>query len=124
MEKAPRNLAEQYESELSIKLADMPTSVFKNPGTYPFAVSDSMSIFISKISHKYIFDKYGVDSEGTLAEGYVKIKKINGEFFCFVDLKKFPYQSFPAFVGSEVEREIFERAVCTKIRQFVEGSLE
>ena len=82
MEREPKKepTVSDFEGFLSVKLADDITKedinrIGSRSDTFVFVVSPEFKIFISQTSHNRIFNVYGVDSDTTLVEGYIDMRR-------------------------------------------------
>jgi len=107
----PEITVEKFRASLELKLIGMSKNELLGSGLTPFSVTSEFDIYLSKKGHHFLFEKYGVDPEMTLAEGYIDYKPNGNTSVVF----KKQYQKIPGFHGSPVELEALQTAVRNKI---------
>ena len=106
--------AEEYEDLLKISLTDVGDDELNHPGTLLFSVTPGLTIFITKKSHGYLSDQYGVDLDKTFTEGYITINKDGISEIIF---KTDEYQPARGFHGTNEEFNSLKLAVRRKIEK-------
>jgi len=123
-----------FEKLLSIDTTDIDLNDFKNKNHFVFAVTPEYKILLSKKSHEHLFEKYGVDLDRTLTEGYLNVYDkmdekdrdyLRGLFTTYendkviITFKSSMYQLTPGFKGTPEELSNLKFAIRNKIFDFL-----
>ncbi|MFA6446380.1 MAG: hypothetical protein WCW14_04005, partial [Candidatus Paceibacterota bacterium] len=107
--------AENYEDLLIVKFPDLTLNELKDSDkTFLFSVTPEFNIYISNGTHDYMCERYGINPDTTLTEGYLRLlppDKKNEIIF-----KTDRYQPVPGFRGSPNELHNLQIAVVNKIK--------
>ncbi len=132
MEKIPETTqtVEFFEKVLNINTTDINMDEFKKNKSFVFGVTPEYNILLSNVSHNYLEEKYGLDLDRSLTEGYlivsdkdeVSFKKFGGIKInknTYIMFKADRYQPVPGFKGSPEEFSNLKTAIKNKILDFI-----
>ncbi len=98
---------ELYEDLVRVKVVDFSREKLKEKDIFVFSVTPDFTVYLSDRTHEFLAEKYGVDRDTALTEGYVDTREKPPK----IQFKFHPFQPYPGFTVTKEDLLLLQEAI-------------